>query len=93
MRLIHAMQSAKFVAAEIAHISQIQPQSDNCLESFHRTLVDECFRVEARRTGVETIEEMQVVLDGYNTKQPHQGCSMNEHTPIRAFTEGMPQRI
>jgi hypothetical protein len=84
MRLIHAMQSTKFVAAWIAHISQIQPQSDNCLESFHRT-------------GVETIEEMQAVLDdyleGYNTKRPHQGRSINERTPTRAFTEGMPKPV
>ena len=30
-------------------------------------------------------------LKGYNTKRPHQGRDMNWRTPIRAFTEGMPE--
>jgi hypothetical protein len=38
---------------------------------------------------------MQAVLDdyleGYNTKRPHQGCSINGRSPFRAFTEGMPK--
>ena len=70
-----------------------RPQSNGILERFHRTLLDEHFRVEGRRTWFETIEEMQAVLDdylaGYNTKRPHQGRGMNGRTPIRAFTEGM----
>ncbi|MCA3403942.1 MAG: transposase, partial [Roseomonas sp.] len=72
-----------------------RPQSNGILELFHRTLLDEHFRVEGRRTWFETIEEMQAVLDeyleGYNTKRPHQGRGMNGRTPIRAFTEGMPK--
>jgi len=72
-----------------------RPQSNGILERFHRTLLDEHFRVEGRRTWFETIEEMQAVLDdyleGYNTKRPHQGRGMNGRTPIRAFTEGMPK--
>jgi hypothetical protein len=95
MRPIHAMQGTRLVAARIAHISQIQPKSHSLLESFHRTLVDERFRVEVRRTGVETIEEIQGVLDGYregyNTRRPHQERGMNGRTPIRAFTEGIPK--
>ena len=61
----------------------------------HRTLLDEHFRVEGRRTWFETSDEMQAVLDEYletyNTKRPHQGRGMNGRTPIRAFTEGMPK--
>ena len=72
-----------------------RPQSSGILERFHRTLLDEHFRVEGRRTWFETIEEMQAVLDeyleGYNTKRPHQGRGMNGRTPIRAFTEGIPK--
>ena len=70
-------------------------QSNGILERFHRTLLDEHFRVEGRRTWFETIEEMQAVLDdyleAYNTKRHHQGRGMNGRTPIRAFTEGMPK--
>ena len=44
---------------------------------------------------METIEEMQVVLDayliGYNTKRPHQGRGMNGRTPERAFRDGIPK--
>ncbi len=72
-----------------------RPKSNDSLERFHRTLLDEHFRVEGRRTWFETIEEMQAVLDdyleGYNTKRPHQGRGMNGRTPIRAFTEGAPK--
>jgi transposase InsO family protein len=72
-----------------------RPQSNGILERFHRTLLDEHFRVEGRRTWFETIEEMQAVLDDYletyNTKRPHQGRGMNGRTPIRAFTEGIPK--
>ncbi len=68
-------------------------QSNGILEGFRRTLLDEHFRVEGRRTWFESIEEIQAVLneylEGYNTKRPHQGRGMNGRTPIRAFTEGM----
>ncbi len=66
------------------------------VERFHRTLLDEHFRIEGRRTWFETIEEMQAVLDDYlihyNTKRPHQGRNMNGRTPARAFKEGLPRR-
>lgn len=72
-----------------------RPQSNGIVERFHRTLLDEHFRVEGRRTWFETIEEMQTVLDGYlvgyNTKRPHQGRGMNGRTPAIAFTEGLPK--
>ena len=55
-----------------------RPQSNGIVERFHRTLLDEHFRVEGRRTWFETIEEMQAVLDdfltGYNQRRPHQGA-------------------
>ena len=36
-----------------------RPQSNGIVERFHRTLLDEHFRVEGRRTWFETIDEMQ----------------------------------
>jgi|GEM_PF-1170204 len=73
-----------------------RPQSNGIIERFHRTLLDEHFRVEGRKTWFETIEEMQVVLDeyliGYNTKRPHQGRGMNGRTPLVAFREGLPNQ-
>lgn len=44
----------------------VSGESDNgIVERFHRTLLDEHFRVEGRRTWFDTIEEMQRVLDDY----------------------------
>jgi transposase InsO family protein len=72
-----------------------RPQSNGIVERFHRTLLDEHFRVEGRRTWFETIAEMQAVLDeylvAYNTRRPHQGRGMNGRTPIQAFIEGLPK--
>ncbi len=70
-----------------------RPQSNGIVERFHRTLLDEHFRVEGRRTWFETIEEMQAVLDGfligYNQRRPHQGRNMNGRTPAKAFVDGL----
>ncbi len=72
-----------------------RPQSNGIVERLHRTLLDEHFRVEGRRTWFESVEEMQVVLDEYlvhyNTKRPHQGRNMNGRTPLQAFKDGMPK--
>ena len=70
-----------------------RPQSNGIVERFHRTALDEHFRVEGRKTWFETIDEMQKVLDewlvAYNTKRPHQGRGMNGRTPLKAFNEGL----
>jgi transposase InsO family protein len=72
-----------------------RPQSNGIVERFHRTLLDEHFRVEGRRTWFETIDEMQAVLDDYlvtyNTGRPHQGRGMNGRTPITVFKAGLPK--
>ena len=70
-----------------------RPQSSGIVERWHRTLLDEHFRVEGRRTWFETLDEMQAVLDHYlveyNTNRPHQGRGMNGRTPITAFIDGI----
>jgi transposase InsO family protein len=71
-----------------------RPQSNGIVERFHRTLLDEHFRVEGRRTWFETVEEMQTALDayldGYNQRRPHQGRGMKGRTPAAAFKQGLP---
>lgn len=68
-----------------------RPQSNGIVERFHRTPLDEHFRVEGRRTWFNTVEEMQVALDAYllthNTERTHQGRGMNGRTPYRAFLD------
>ncbi|MCV3768670.1 IS481 family transposase [Rhizobium sp. TRM95796] len=70
-----------------------RPQSNGIVERFHRTVLDEHFRVEGRRTWFETIEEMQAALDEwlviYNTRRPHQGRNMAGRTPLQAFIDGL----
>lgn len=72
-----------------------RPQSNGIVERLHRTLLDEHFRVEGRRTWFETIEEMQAVLDSYldsyNHRRPHQGRGMKGRTPAQAFKQGLPK--
>ena len=70
-----------------------RPQSNGFVERLHRTLLDEHFRVEGRRTWYDTIEEMQKALDRYlktyNHGRPHQGRGMNGRTPQKAFVDGL----
>lgn len=73
-----------------------RPQSNGFVERLHRTLLDEHFRIEGRRTWYDTIEEIQKALDGYlktyNNERPHQGRAMNGRTPYAAFVEGQPDK-
>ena len=72
-----------------------RPQSNGIVERFHRTLLDEHFRVEGRRAWFETVDEMQAALDAYlvvyNDQRPHQGRGMNGRTPAKAFLDGRPK--
>ena len=72
-----------------------RPQSNGFIERFHRTLLDEHFRIEGRRVWYETVEEMQESLDRYlahyNTERAHQGRLMNGRTPYQAFKAGLPE--
>ncbi len=68
-----------------------RPQSNGIVERFHRTLLDEHFRVKGRTKWYERLEEMQADLDvylvRYNRERPHQGYNMNGKTPWQAFQE------
>lgn len=72
-----------------------RPQTNGIVERLHRTLLDEHFRIESKRTWFETIDEMQASLDDYlvtyNAKRPHQGRGMNGRTPITVYKAGLPK--
>jgi transposase InsO family protein/transposase-like protein len=70
-----------------------RPQSNGFVERLHRTLLDEHFRTKGREKWYESLEPMQkdldVYLEHYNTKRPHQGRNMNGRTPLNVFCEGV----
>lgn len=72
-----------------------RPQSNGFIERFHRTVLDEHFRIKGRTTWYETLDQMQndleTYLDIYNTKRAHQGRGMNGRTPHAAFFDGLPK--
>jgi len=72
------------------------PQTNGFVERFHRTILNEHFRVMGRKKFYEGVDEMQDDLDEYlvyyNTKRPHQGRNMNGMTPEQAFNRGLEKR-
>lgn len=73
-----------------------RPQSNGFVERFHRTILDEHFRIKGRTKFYEAVDEMQLDLDGYlihyNQERPHQGRNMNGKTPKMVFVEGLKKR-
>ena len=53
------------------------PQTNGICERFHRTVLDEFYRVAFRKKIYHTIDELQTDLDAwiteYNQHRPHQG--------------------
>lgn len=74
-----------------------RPQSNGFIERLHRTLLDEHFRIMGRKKWYEAVEEMQkdldIYLEQYNTKRPHQGYSMNGRTPYEVFKAGLKRTL
>jgi transposase InsO family protein len=70
-----------------------RPQSNGFVERLHRTLLDEHFRIEGRKTFYESVAQMQKDLDAflvtYNTRRPHQGRGMKGRTPEKVFKAGL----
>jgi len=53
------------------------PQTNGICERFHKTMLNEFYRVAFRKKIYRTLEEVQSDLDGwmaeYNVHRPHQG--------------------
>jgi Integrase core domain len=66
------------------------PQTNGICERFHRTLLDEFYRVAFRKKIYHTIDELQTDLDAwiaeYNEKRPHQGRWCFGKTPMQILT-------
>src|SRR5436309_12840621 len=70
------------------------PQTNGIVERFHRTVLNEFYRVAFRRKIYSTIEELQRDLDlwlkEYNEVRPHQGRWCYGKTPLQTFSDGAP---
>jgi transposase InsO family protein len=70
------------------------PQTNGICERFHKTLLDEFYRVAFRKKIYSTIAELQIDLDAwmadYNAARTHQGRWCFGKTPMQTFLDTLP---
>jgi transposase InsO family protein len=79
---------------EHSKIRARHPQSNGICERFHKTILNEFYRVAFRKKVYNTIEELQADLDAwvdnYNRERPHSGKYCFGKTPMKTFEDSMP---
>ena len=70
------------------------PQTNGIVERFHKTMLDEFYRVFFRKKIYQTIDQLQVDLDAwmseYNEVRSHQGRYCFGKTPMQTFLDAIP---
>ena len=70
------------------------PQTSGICERFHKTILNEFYRVTFRKKIYKTIEELQADLDRwlklYNEQRTHQGRWCYGKTPMQTFIDSVP---
>ena len=70
------------------------PQTNGICERFHKTMLNELYRVAFRKKIYRTLEELQTDLDAwladYNNQRPHQGRWCFGKTPMQTFIDSVP---
>ena len=70
------------------------PQTNGICERFHKTILDEFYRVAFRKRVYGSLVELQVDLDDwmryYNAERPHQGRWCYGKTPLQTFLDTAP---
>jgi transposase InsO family protein len=70
------------------------PQTNGIVERFHKTVLDEFYRIAFRKKIYGSIAELQADLDdwirGYNIERPHQGRWCFGKTPMQTFLDAKP---
>ncbi len=73
--------------------AQLTAEANGIVERFHRTVLNEFYRVAFRRRIYSSIEQLQADLDlwlkEYNELRPHQGRWCYGKTPLRTFLDGL----
>ncbi len=69
------------------------PQTNGIVERFHKTILNEFYRIAFRKKIYESIEALQADLDAwvrsYNTERPHQGRWCYGKTPMQTFIDSI----
>lgn len=70
------------------------PQTNGICERFHKTVLDEFYRIAFRRKLYRSLEELQTDLDAwlreYNEQRPHSGKYCFGKTPMQTFQDAVP---
>jgi transposase InsO family protein len=70
------------------------PQTNGIVERFHKTVLNEFYRVAFRRKIYSSLEQLQADLDTwlreYNEVRPHQGKWCYGKTPLQTFRDALP---
>ena len=70
------------------------PQTNGIVERFHKTMLDEFYRIAFRKKVYATIDELQADLDAwikeFNELRPHQGKWCFGKTPMQTFIDALP---
>jgi len=70
------------------------PQSNGICERFHKTILDEFYRITFRKKIYNTLDELQADLDTwikqYNEQRPHSGKYCFGKTPMQTFEDSIP---
>ena len=71
-----------------------RPQTNGICERFHKTLLDEFYRVAFRKKIYRSLDELQADLDAwiadYNQHRSHQGRWCFGKTPMQTFLDAIP---
>lgn len=69
------------------------PQTNGIVERFHKTILNEFYRIAFRKKVYHSIEELQLDLDAwirdYNYNRPHQGRWCFGKTPMQTFGDSL----
>jgi transposase InsO family protein len=70
------------------------PQTNGICERFHKTMLEEFYKVTFRKKLYRSLDELQADLDAwldeYNERRPHQGRWCYGKTPMQTFLDSIP---
>jgi transposase InsO family protein len=68
------------------------PQTNGICERFHKTMLNEFYRVAFRKTIYRTLKDcrLDAWIDEYNQQRPHQGRCCYGKTPLQTFVGSVP---